>query len=195
MPPFRITQAQVVGRIHIPDLLNAQGLLDAAVEVGTHRGEYARTFLDRWRGRKLFCIDPWLRGYCDGDPASEGDRHADYHAAFTALTPHLDAGRCTIFQETSEEAQRRFEPGSVDFVYIDGNHQYEHVLADLMFWWPIVRPGGYLGGHDIICPNELNGGWEQTVQPAVFKFLEGVKQTLELVVDNEATWSYLIRKG
>lgn len=41
------------------------------------------------------------------------------------------------------------EPGSCSLVYLDANHTYEHVLADLEAWYPMVRPGGLLAGHDL----------------------------------------------
>jgi len=39
-------------------------------------------------------------------------------------------------------------PSHVDFVYIDGNHSYRAVAEDIRAWWPKIRPGGVLGGHD-----------------------------------------------
>jgi hypothetical protein len=41
-----------------------------------------------------------------------------------------------------------YEDESLDFVFIDGDHRYEHVKADIEAWWPKVKPGGYIGGHD-----------------------------------------------
>lgn len=41
------------------------------------------------------------------------------------------------------------EPGSCSLVYLDANHTYEHVRADLEAWYPMVRPGGLLAGHDL----------------------------------------------
>ncbi len=40
-------------------------------------------------------------------------------------------------------------PGSCSLVYLDANHTYEHVLRDLHAWYPMVRPGGILAGHDL----------------------------------------------
>jgi len=35
-----------------------------------------------------------------------------------------------------------------DLIYIDANHTYESVSADLATWWPLISPGGVLMAHD-----------------------------------------------
>ncbi len=48
----------------------------------------------------------------------------------------------------SVSAAAIFGDGSVDFVFLDANHAYESVSNDLRAWWPKIRPGGTLAGHD-----------------------------------------------
>jgi len=36
----------------------------------------------------------------------------------------------------------------LDFAYIDGNHSLKSVTADLGAWWPKVKSGGIICGHD-----------------------------------------------
>jgi hypothetical protein len=45
-------------------------------------------------------------------------------------------------------AAKLFPDNSVDFVYIDAEHSREALLRDLRLWWPKVKPGGIIGGHD-----------------------------------------------
>jgi predicted O-methyltransferase YrrM len=40
--------------------------------------------------------------------------------------------------------------GSFDFVYIDARHDYASALEDIRDWWPKVRRGGILAGHDYV---------------------------------------------
>ena len=49
----------------------------------------------------------------------------------------------------SAQAANRYADGSLDFVFIDADHTADAVSRDLAAWWPKVRPGGFLGGHDI----------------------------------------------
>jgi len=47
----------------------------------------------------------------------------------------------------SDEAVDKI-PDMLDFVYIDGNHSYEYVKRDIENYHCLVKPGGFVGGHD-----------------------------------------------
>lgn len=49
----------------------------------------------------------------------------------------------TLSMSTTEAAQK-FEPESVDLVLVDAAHDYDSVKADLLHWYPKLKPGGYL---------------------------------------------------
>ena len=53
---------------------------------------------------------------------------------------------------------KRQEDGSLDFVFIDASHEYEHVKADILKWYPKVKNGGVLAGHDCYPNNPEFGG-------------------------------------
>jgi predicted O-methyltransferase YrrM len=42
------------------------------------------------------------------------------------------------------------EPGSVDLVFVDGDHSYEGARGDVDHWWPALRVGGHLVLHDAV---------------------------------------------
>jgi hypothetical protein len=46
-------------------------------------------------------------------------------------------------------ASRQFLNGSVDVVFLDGDHSRSSVAADIRAWIPKLKPAGYLAGHDI----------------------------------------------
>ena len=58
--------------------------------------------------------------------------------------------RAKVVRNFSLEASRLVPDGSLDFVYIDGRHDFAGVTEDLTAWWPKICPGGLLGGHDWI---------------------------------------------
>jgi hypothetical protein len=56
-------------------------------------------------------------------------------------------------------------PSNLDFVYIDGNHDYEYIKKDLQFYYGKVRDSGLLGGHDF--SNEWAGVTKAVTEFAV----------------------------
>ncbi len=49
---------------------------------------------------------------------------------------------------TSVEASELFEDKSIDFVFIDGDHNYEAIKKDIESWLPKIKTGGVMAGHD-----------------------------------------------
>jgi hypothetical protein len=68
---------------------------------------------------------------------------------------------------SSAEASASFPAASVDVAYLDGDHSYEFVKSDLEHWFPKVKKGGFLCGHDY-----LHGGKEKDAWPGVTKAVD-----------------------
>ena len=68
----------------------------------------------------------------------------------------------------SVDASKRFENGSLDFVFIDGSHEYEDVYEDILHWKPKVKSGGILAGHDY---TEWFPGVTRAVDEQISKFI------------------------
>jgi len=56
--------------------------------------------------------------------------------------------RLTVFSMMSHEAAPNVKDGSLDFVFIDADHSYEHCIEDIRDWTPKVKSGGMVSGHD-----------------------------------------------
>lgn len=74
------------------------------------------------------------------------------------------SGRCTLLVEDSHAASKQFSDAFFDYVYIDAQHDEANVLIDLISWYPKVKPGGIIAGHDAGVPG---------VQKALGIFFDG----------------------
>jgi hypothetical protein len=133
-------------RNHFGHLLNFLGLTGSGVEVGVLFGHYSRELLRTWRGEKLYLVDPWRPVDDYTDTASRYDMEEVFHAMLENVTPYRE--RVSVCRSTSAEAVKNHVNSSLDYVYIDANHKYDHIIEDMNLWWPKVKNGGILCGHD-----------------------------------------------
>lgn len=54
----------------------------------------------------------------------------------------------TVLNASSHIAVNRVADNSLDFVFIDADHSYEHCIEDIRDWVPKVKPKGLVCGHD-----------------------------------------------
>ena len=80
----------------------------------------------------------------------------------------------------SNEAYKDLQDESLDFIYIDGCHKYENVLEDLTNFYPKVKNGGFIAGHD------WNPYWEGVVK-AVREFFK--REPIKVYQDT--SWIYI----
>lgn len=112
-------------------------------EVGVYKGEFSEKLAGA--GLKLYAIDPW-RIYKDyTNPRGQKRLDEQYEHTKRILSPYSNA---IILRKTSMEAVEDFEDNSLDFVYIDANHEFRYIAEDLSEWFKKVRPGGIVSGHD-----------------------------------------------
>jgi hypothetical protein len=131
-------------------------------EVGVLQGKLAWSLLDVWEFDRYYMVDPW-RLY-PGHPnvtEEQWDKMATQIYLRAAKYPAV-----RVIRLPSTQAQWLFEWGSLDAVYIDGDHRYLSVKADVEAWLPRLRAGGVLFGHDYesfpsqvgLCIDDLFGG-------------------------------------
>lgn len=116
------------------------------VEIGVERALYSKQLCEANPGLKLYCVDPWL-AYSGYREHVSQDKLDDFYRISQERLSKFDAH---LIRKTSVEASKDFENRSLDFVYIDGNHDFGHTAEDLYHWTPKVRKGGIVAGHDYI---------------------------------------------
>jgi hypothetical protein len=131
------------------------------IEVGTWKGKTSRQVLERCPNVDYTMIDRWECPTPDDSYFNSGSETArlpqvKYEAAFhECVAIALEFGqRVHIIKSDSVAAAEDIEERSVDLIFIDGDHSYDGVRRDLLAWWPKVKRGGWLGGHDYAHPNQ-----------------------------------------
>lgn len=120
------------------------------VEVGAWKGRstayMAVEIINSGKKIKFDVVDTWLGSGLEHDHDSDVQAGRLYQVFLGNLRPVED--HYTPHQMTSLEAAELFPDGSLDFVCIDGAHDYDSVCSDLRAWLPKVRDSGYIGGDD-----------------------------------------------
>ena len=135
---------QQEGLRHLCEWANQQGAIGKAVEIGSYSGEGTIVLAKYFK--EVLAVDPWLNGYDIHDRASQQTPMKFVLAKFHENTKGL--GNVMYSQSKSQDALEVVEDGSLDLVYVDGDHRYEAVLADLKGWLKKLRAGGVMAGHD-----------------------------------------------
>ena len=146
-------------RADLPRYLNDLGLTGEGVEVGVRRAHFSEHVLQQWKGRVLHLVDPWEHQDAV-DAKTTGGKYQDVSNAPNAehaenlehvkRTLSRFGSRFAIHRKYSVSAAREFADNTLDFVYVDARHEYEGCLEDLKAWYPKLRKGGLVSGHDFV---------------------------------------------
>lgn len=135
---------------------NTEGLVGC--EIGVWNGNNARSILNFVPIKKLYLIDPYLPEYKITDNISENRKYnmKVYKYALRNLKKYIN--KCRFIKHTSEDAVTHLpkKKDLFDFVYIDGNHNYPFIKKDIELYYPLVKKGGVLGGHDYLLWNGVH---------------------------------------
>jgi predicted O-methyltransferase YrrM len=122
------------------------------LEIGCWTGQstavicaYLRS-LPHWNGR-VHVIDPF-EGTSDSKLPQLAKEY-DIRAIFEHNMKMLGFEKfIEVHQGLSQDKFFLFPNNSFDFIFVDGDHKYSGVIKDLELYWPKLRPGGIMIGHD-----------------------------------------------
>ena len=109
----------------------------SGAEIGVEEGVFSESLLKDNPGCKLYAVDAWktYRAYRDHTRQEKLDRF--YENTKTRLAPY----NVDIVRKFSIDAVKDFPDRSLDFVYIDGNHDFYHCTTDICLWSKKVKVG------------------------------------------------------
>jgi predicted O-methyltransferase YrrM len=134
-------------------------------EVGSWLGESAINWaaaIAEFNGGagRVLCIDPWRPYDGRAGPAQrlapEFARLLETGEAFELFRSNIRAAGIEnlieVHRAASDDALRALRGREFDLIYIDGDHTYRQVRADIENAQPLVRDGGILCGDDFELP-------------------------------------------
>ena len=114
---------------------------NVGVEIGVAEGKFTEVFAKAGL-KKIYGIDPW-------QPYPERMEQESHDSIYQRTIHRLSRyPNVEIIKKTSMDAVESFKDKELDFVYIDGNHDFGHVASDIYEWGKKVRTGGVIAGHD-----------------------------------------------
>lgn len=174
------------GRVELANLFKELDFKVGA-EIGVQRGEYTEVLLKTVPDLKLYGIDAWIayEGYHD---IRGGQK--EYDVNYETAKQKTASFDCQLIKKWSMDAVKDFAVESLDFVYIDGNHDFEHCTEDIAHWGKKVKKDGIIAGHDFARCNRpsLKLHCKDVVQGWTYAY--GIKPWFVLSKDRSPNWMW-----
>lgn len=141
-----------MGRDNLAELF-AELEFKSGAEIGVDKGDYAEVLCKANPQATIYGIDPYVRTAYEPNikPHEAGiyDTQEGFESNYTKARQKLDKyPNHILIRGYSLDVLKQFEENSLDFVYIDGNHDFPNFINDLHQWSKKVRIGGIVAGHD-----------------------------------------------
>lgn len=157
-------------------------------EIGVWEGKFSSVILEVADPVKLHLIDPWEYMPQFNNTGFGRKKNAERMPEMHEQVAEKFAGddRIEMHRATSQEALIEMDDASLDWVYIDGNHNEPYVSMDLALSVKKVKSGGVIAGDDY----HWNDGEGTPVKEAVAKLMGKLGNGADLEVMGQ---QYIIR--
>lgn len=145
-PKNQIHPTQVPVIKELVDLIDAKKIVEIGSWMGESTSHWANAIKDK-PGAMVYAVD-WFEGN-KGTALEPLAKDGHIYTMFKnnikelGLEPYVQT-----FYMKSLDAAQYINDNSLDIVYIDASHDYDSVKADINAWFPKVRYGGIMCGHD-----------------------------------------------
>ena len=168
------------------------------VEVGVETGAYLDIYYPQLESitEKFYLVDMWqYEGNEDFvDKYSGGNYNNELEKGYDRVKRlYGDNPKVQMCKGSSADWAEKFEDGFFDYLYLDADHSKKSVLADLKSWYPKVKNGGIIAGHDVYCDQNNTFREHFDVEGALAEFFSEEQQE-NIHLTNEyayRTWIYL----
>lgn len=136
-----------MGRDNLAELFAELGFT-TGVEIGVDRGAFSEVLCTKNPKLHLYSVDPYSPLAYEPNKSGVNENQEFFDNIYNEASKRLAKYNCTIIRKTSMDALADFPDNSLDFVYIDGNHDFVNFTNDLHHWLKKIKPGGIMSGHD-----------------------------------------------
>ena len=159
------------------------------VEIGVWKGQFSKILLETIQPKMLYLIDPWEGNIPSGDKNGNNIVSIDGPEYFIQhiLPEFLPIDNVKVLKAYSSILQL-LPDNYLDWVYVDGDHQYESVQYDLEISYPKLKQGGIIMGHDYT--NKMF----PTVVRAVDEFCQKYNLEIEYITEDGCPTYYITKK-
>jgi len=186
----RSVQAELVQRV------TREGQRVLIAEIGSFLGYTAKHFVKSAANVHVMCVDTWFGMTVDGTGLDNmrNDTMAEFRKN---CCREIEAGQIEIMRGISSVVSKilRFNQyeGKFDLIYIDADHEYEAVKADIKSWMPMLRDGGIICGHDFDVIDETTNN---AMFPGVRKAVEEIFGVNGFVrpAPGSSVWYHVVKK-
>lgn len=132
--------------IELEWLARTSRFCDVIVEFGSYLGRSTRAICDNTKAI-VFAVDTWSDEYYNKNDKRINILVSDSYEQFNKnLSDHIESNQLKPLRCKSQEFP---DYGRiVNFVFIDADHRYEHVKADIELAERLIADGGIIAGHD-----------------------------------------------
>ena len=123
---------------------------DTFIEIGAWLGKstayMGQRIKESGKAVTFYAVDTWQGSASEPDQLKAG-AESDLYLTFLANMNACGLGDVVLpVRMNSLDAALRLPPA--EFIFLDADHSYDAVMADLKAWLPKVKPGGTFAGHD-----------------------------------------------
>ena len=174
------------------DLIDIYGYTSFA-EIGTLWCATSKYILKNCNINRIVCVDPYKFNITDYYGSFD---HRDWtKESVTQMKKEAKEfakkEKVEFYFKSSKEASKEIEDNSLDMVYIDADHTYEGVKTDIESWYPKIRDGGMICGHDysILCFGVVRAVYES------FKHFHTDSDDVWWVIKNKSNYNLFPKRG
>lgn len=145
------------------------------LEIGTSWGHSTNFFMEMLPGLVMHAVDPY-------EKYEQMDDTEQAYESFQKIM-ELHPNKIILHRKRSDDAVDDFEDEMFDFIFIDGFHSYDQVKKDIINYYPKLKEGGHIFGHDYKgwgtnsqnCRNAGLKGVDAAVDEMAAKYIKEVR--------------------